>query len=61
MTRSAYETLYKRLMNINEDGCQPWGMALALMVIGVCEIPPTTFIEAWEIFEIIKFPLYEQI
>ena len=25
-------------MNINEDGCQPWGMASALVVIGVCEI-----------------------
>ena len=35
MVWSAYETLYKRLMNINEDRCWPWGMASALMVIGV--------------------------
>ena len=39
MAWSAYETLYKGLMNINEDSCQPWGIALALVVIGVCEIP----------------------
>ena len=26
-------------MNINEDGCWPLGMASALIVIGVCEIP----------------------
>ena len=32
---SAYETLYKVLMNINESGCRPYGMALALIVIGV--------------------------
>ena len=25
MARSAYETLYKGLMNINEDGCWPYG------------------------------------
>ena len=39
MVRSAYETLYKVLMNINEDGCLPCGMAPALMVIVVCVIP----------------------
>ena len=39
MAQSAYETLYKGLMNINEDGCWPWGLASALMVIGACEIP----------------------
>ena len=32
---SAYETLYKVLMNINESGCRPYGMASALIVIGV--------------------------
>ena len=31
----SYEALYKVLMNINERGCRPYGMALALMVIGV--------------------------
>ena len=25
VVQSAYETLHKGLMNINEDGCQPWG------------------------------------
>ena len=25
MARSTYETLYKGLMNINEDGCWPYG------------------------------------
>ena len=25
MAQSAYQTLYKGLMNINEDGCQPYG------------------------------------
>ena len=35
LARSAYETLYKVLMNINESGCRPYGMASALMVIGV--------------------------
>ena len=32
---STYETLYKVLMNINESGCRPYGMASALIVIGV--------------------------
>ena len=31
MARSTYETLYKGFMNINEDGCRPWGMASALV------------------------------
>ena len=35
MARSTYETLYKRLMNINEDGLSALRMALALMMIGV--------------------------
>ena len=35
MARSAYETLYKGLMNINESGCWPYGLASALIVIGV--------------------------
>ena len=35
MVRSAYEALYKVLMNINDSGCRPYGMALALIVIGV--------------------------
>ena len=35
MARSAYETLYKVLMNINESSCWPYGMASALMVISV--------------------------
>ena len=35
MAQSAYETLYKVLMNINESGCRPYGMASALIVIGV--------------------------
>ena len=35
MAQSAYEALYKVLMNINESGCWPYGMASALMVIGV--------------------------
>ena len=35
MARSAYETLYKGLMNINESGCRPYGLASALIVIGV--------------------------
>ena len=29
------EALYKVLMNINESGCRPYGMAWALMVIDV--------------------------
>ena len=32
---STYETLYKVLMNIDESGCRPYGMASALIVIGV--------------------------
>ena len=32
---SAYEALYKVLMNIDESGCRPYGMASALIVIGV--------------------------
>ena len=35
MVRSAYEALYKVLMNINDSGCRPYGMASALIVIGV--------------------------
>ena len=35
MVRSAYERLYKGLMNINESGCRPYGLASALIVIGV--------------------------
>ena len=35
MAWSAYEALYKVLMNINESGCRPYGMASALMVISV--------------------------
>ena len=35
MVRSAYEALYKVLMNINESGCRPYGLASALMVISV--------------------------
>ena len=35
MAWSAYEALYKVLMDINESGCRPYGMASALMVIGV--------------------------
>ena len=38
MVQSAYKTFHKELMNINEDGCLPLGMASALMVIGICEI-----------------------
>ena len=39
----SYEALYERVMNINEDGCRPWGMASALMVIsayGMSQHPP---------------------
>ena len=35
MVRSAYKTLYKGLMNINESGCRPYGLASALIVISV--------------------------
>ena len=35
MARSAYETLYKVLMNINEDSCRPCGMASAIKCIHV--------------------------
>ena len=35
MVRSAYNTLYKVLMNINESSCRPYGLGLALIVIGV--------------------------
>ena len=35
MVQSAYKTLYKVLMNINESGCRDYGMASALIVIGV--------------------------
>ena len=32
---SPYKALYKVLMNINESSCWPYGMASALIVIGV--------------------------
>ena len=35
MARSAYKTLYKVLMNINDSGCWPYGLASTLIVIGV--------------------------
>ena len=35
MAQSAYEALYKVLMNINDSGCRPYGMASALIVISV--------------------------
>ena len=45
MAQSVYEALYKGPMNINEDGCRPWGMASALMVIGVSAWYPGTYNE----------------
>ena len=55
MARSTYEALYKVLMNINESGCLPYGMASALIVIGVSawypdktELPSCCICSWWE-------------
>ena len=35
LAQSAYKALYKVLMNINDSGCRPYGMASTLIVISV--------------------------
>ena len=35
MAQSTYKLLYKVLMNINDSSCRPYGIASALIVIGV--------------------------
>ena len=48
MAWSAYEALYKGLMNINESSCQPYGLASALMVIGVSAWYPDIPLSSWK-------------
>ena len=55
MAWSAYETLYKVLMNINESGCRPYGMASALIVIGVSTWYPDKGVGQWSITAVWAF------
>ena len=48
MVRSAYEALYKVLMIINDSGCRPYGMASALIVIGVSAWYPDIPLSPWK-------------
>ena len=55
MAWSAYEALYKVLMNINESSCQPYGMASALIVIGVSAWYPDSGVSSLS-WKILQFP-----
>ena len=48
MVWSAYERLYKGLMNINESSCRPYGLASALIVIGVSAWYPDIPLSPWK-------------
>ena len=57
MAWGAYETLYKRLMNINKDGCWPWGMDFGLDSDGCMRDTPTGTPLVCSIFPIRDFKM----